>query len=107
MMDIEGKIGNVEMTIDPIQLKIVSRFFAQIKQFQKVFKSVMIELGIKNQQNELTGLVKKDSKSKPNHDLLSSIMISITENNLRNSTSKETEIYNSMMQVPQLASAAN
>ena len=48
MMDIEGKIGNVEMTIDPIQLKIVSRFFAQIKQFQKVFKSVMIELGIKN-----------------------------------------------------------
>ena len=39
------------MTIDPIQLKIISRFFAQIKQFQKVFESVMIELGLRNEQN--------------------------------------------------------
>ena len=89
------------MTIDPIQLKIISRFFAQLKQFQKVFQSVMIELGLKSEQNELNTLVKKDSKSKPSNDLLSSIMISMTDmSNLRNSVSKETEIYNSMMQVP-------
>ena len=61
----------------------------------------MIELGLKSEQNELNTLVKKDSKSKPSNDLLSSIMISMTDmSNLRNSVSKETEIYNSMMQVP-------
>lgn len=61
----------------------------------------MIELGLKSEQNELNTLVKKDSKSKPSNDLLSSIMISMTDmSNLRNSVSKETEIYNNMMQVP-------
>ena len=60
----------------------------------------MIELGLKSEQNELNTLVKKDSKSKPSNDRLSSIMISMTDmSNLRNSVSKETEIYNSMMQV--------
>jgi len=39
---IEGRIGSIEATIDPIQLKIFSRFIAQIQQFQKVLKSVMV-----------------------------------------------------------------
>lgn len=38
---IEGRIGSIEATIDPIQLKIFSRFLAQIQQFQKILKSVM------------------------------------------------------------------
>jgi len=40
-MTIEGTIGNVAMTINPIQLKIITRIFAQIKQFRKVFSGVM------------------------------------------------------------------
>lgn len=45
-LNIEGGIGSIEATVDPIQLKILSRFVAQLKQFQKVFKSVMIELDL-------------------------------------------------------------
>ena len=45
-MNIEGKIGCMEATIDPIQLKILSRFIIQLQQFQRVFKSVMVELGL-------------------------------------------------------------
>lgn len=43
---IEGRIGSLELTVDPIQLKIITRFVAQLQQFQKIFKSVMIELGL-------------------------------------------------------------
>lgn len=78
-MNIEGKINNFEATIDPIQLKIISRFFAQLMQFQKILKSVMTELGLSPQIPNLN-LSRRDSKGKSgNHDLMSSIMVSISE----------------------------
>lgn len=41
-MNVEGRIGSIETIIDPIQLKIFSRFIVQIQQFQKILKSVLI-----------------------------------------------------------------
>jgi hypothetical protein len=70
---IEGKISNFEATVDPIQLKILTRFIAQLHQFQRILKSVMAELGIGQVP---LGMSRKDSKGKSGtHDFFSSIMM--------------------------------
>lgn len=104
-MNIEGKVNNFEATIDPIQLKIISRFFAQLMQFQKILKSVMTELGL-NPQIPNLNLSRRDSKGKSgNYDLFSSVMISISEPS-KPIPSAEINIYNNMMQFPDMQKAA-
>jgi hypothetical protein len=41
-------IGNIEVMIDPIQLKILSRFVVQINQFKQILKIIMEDLNLKN-----------------------------------------------------------
>jgi hypothetical protein len=36
----KGNINFLEATLDPVQIKIISRFVAQISQFQKIVKMV-------------------------------------------------------------------
>jgi hypothetical protein len=101
---IEGKVSSFEATLDPIQLKILTRFLAQIKQFQRIFKSVMAELGL---NQPLLGMSRRDSKNKSGtHDLFSSmIMMSISEPS-KQAPSAEIGLLNSMMQSPELLKAA-
>ena len=67
-------MSNAELTIDPIQLKIISRFIAQINQFQKVLRGVMGDLGLEQSVN----LERKPSKSN-NNDLFSSIIMTFEQ----------------------------
>ena len=100
---IEGKVNHIEATLDPIQLKILSRFMAQIRQFQRILKTVMAELGLA--QVPALGLSRRDSRGKSiSHDLFSSIMISISEQ--KQAPSTEVNLYNSMMQSPEMLKAA-
>lgn len=73
LLSIEGRMSNFEAIMDPIQLKILTRFIAQLRQFQRILKSVMAELGIGQVP---LGLSRKDSKGKSGaHDFFSSIMM--------------------------------
>lgn len=61
----KGNINFLEATVDPVQLKIISRFVAQINQFQKIVKMVYAEFSQDPTAKEGVNLNRnsKDSKS--------------------------------------------
>ena len=76
---------------------------AQIRQFQRILKAVMAELGLAQVPD--WGLSGSDSRGKSiSRDLFSSIMISISEQ--KQAPSTEANLYNSMMQSPEMLKAA-
>lgn len=104
LLSVEGHVGHLEATVDPIQLKILTRFMAQLRQFQRILKSVMAELGLG--QGPL-GLSRRDSKNKSSsHDFFSSIMMMSISEPSKPLPSAEVNIYNSIMQSPEMLKAA-
>lgn len=115
-LNIEGGIGSIEATVDPIQIKILSRFIVQLQQFQKVFKSVMVELNLITNDNygvsgqsidftmSRTSSAEKGHKS-PTLDFFSSMVMSISEHN-RPLSSKHTDFYSSIVAKPELRHSA-
>lgn len=74
--------------VTPVQIKILSRFVAQIMQFKKILDSIIQQL--KLETNQSVGLIKKKSNSEfksGNNDLFSSIMMSL--NDLGSMTQKQ------------------
>ena len=116
-LNIDGKIGSIEATIDPIQLKILTRFIIQLQQFQKVFKSVMIQLGLmsidplgvsKQSISDLT-MSRSSSKEKGHKSnplaLFASIVMNINEP--AKNVSQPMDLYSSIAGKPELQISAN
>jgi hypothetical protein len=92
----------------------MSRFIVQIQQFQKVFKSVMVELGLVSLDNLGVSRQSVDfNLSRHNSgghktntfDLFSSVVMSINEPNKH--PNKHIDLYASIATKPELKGAAN
>ena len=79
--------------MDPIQLKILSRFLIQVKQFKKIFNQVMDELGIKSQMGQNSGdksqsMLRATLTKSTSQDIFSSMIMSVNEYHMPNRLSK-------------------
>ena len=71
---------SIEAMINPVQLKVLSRFIVQILEFKKIFSSIIEEL--KETTNGEINLNKKQSQQESNYynsDFFSSIVVSISQ----------------------------
>lgn len=77
-------ICNIELMLNAIQIKIISRFVAQIMKFKKILEMIMHELKVENSES-ISILSKKKSKDmiqkNGNIDLFSSIMMNLNADN--------------------------
>lgn len=107
VLSVDAKLPFLEVTVDPIQLKVLSRFLAQMAEFQRILKSVLAELGLGSlgQSVGLT-LSRRGSKGKSaTMDLFSSVALMIAEPQLRVS-SGEGDLYKSIIMNSEMAQAA-